>query len=131
MTTLNPTLLARLADTDEIGILTRHADGNERRPVTVWVVRAGDDAYVRSLKGADGAWYRYASAAGGGALALYGTRTEVRFTHVPVENRSAHEAIDKAFRAKYSRYGTVDLDPMLADRAVACTLRIDAAASAS
>jgi hypothetical protein len=33
-------------------------DGTLRRPVTMWVVRDGDDIYVRSVNGRDSSWFR-------------------------------------------------------------------------
>jgi hypothetical protein len=46
---------------------------------------------------------------------------------VPVSERELQDAIDAAYRAKYSRYGPGDLDPILTDRATATTLRLEAA----
>ncbi|MEW1840050.1 DUF2255 family protein [Nonomuraea angiospora] len=39
-------------------LASRRADGSLRRPVTMWVVRVGDDLYVRCMNGRAGAWYR-------------------------------------------------------------------------
>ncbi|MEU5879155.1 DUF2255 family protein [Spirillospora sp. NPDC047279] len=43
--------------TDEPDLRSMRADGSLRDPVTMWVVRNGDDLYVRPVKGRDG-WYQ-------------------------------------------------------------------------
>lgn len=40
--------LDRVAAADELELATRRSDGTLRKPVTIWVVRHGDDLYVRS-----------------------------------------------------------------------------------
>jgi hypothetical protein len=49
--------LHHLADVEEIRIGFRRPDGSTRS-VPIWVVRVGDDLYVRSVRGPDGGWYR-------------------------------------------------------------------------
>jgi hypothetical protein len=46
---------------DELEITTAREDGSRRRWTPIWVVRVDDDLYVRSYRGADGAWYRHAT----------------------------------------------------------------------
>jgi len=50
--------LERIASADELEIAAVRRDGTLRKPVTVWVVRLGDDLYVRSVKGPTGGWFR-------------------------------------------------------------------------
>jgi hypothetical protein len=56
----------RRADLDGIGsateleIATRRADGSLRPYVPIWVVRVGDELFVRSWRGQAGARYRHA-----------------------------------------------------------------------
>ena len=46
-------------------------------------------------------------------------------TFTPVgQQRDLMRAIDDAYRSKYARYGDTYLQPMLADQAVATTLRL-------
>ena len=47
-----------LAAAEEVQIAPRRRDGTLRNPFTVWTVRLGDDLYVRSVRGRDGAWFR-------------------------------------------------------------------------
>jgi Uncharacterized protein conserved in bacteria (DUF2255) len=51
-----------LAEIEEVDIETRAAPGAPAHRVTIWVVVDGDAAYVRSVRGARGCWYREATA---------------------------------------------------------------------
>ena len=50
----------RIGSATELEIITRRADGSLRPYVPIWVVRAGDELFVRSWRGQAGAWYRHA-----------------------------------------------------------------------
>jgi hypothetical protein len=51
MTNWTPEELAAIGTTDELDLRSRRGDGSLRDPVTMWVVRHGDDLYVRAVKG--------------------------------------------------------------------------------
>jgi hypothetical protein len=51
MTTWTSDELTRIGAADELEIASLRDDGTLRKPVTIWVVRLGDDLYVRSVKG--------------------------------------------------------------------------------
>ncbi|MCW2947149.1 MAG: hypothetical protein JWR24_3866 [Actinoallomurus sp.] len=46
--------LSMIEAADELEIAPLRRDGTPRRPVPIWVVRDGDDLYVRSYRGSDG-----------------------------------------------------------------------------
>jgi hypothetical protein len=121
MTTWTADELDRIGASDELQITTDRPDGSSRRWTPIWVVRAGDDLYVRSYRGADGAWYRHATRDGHGRVRAGGLDHEVTFTEPPTSTR---EAVDDAYRAKYARYGDTYLRPMLDAPATAATLRL-------
>jgi hypothetical protein len=50
--------LRRIGDSDEREIASVRSDGTLRRPVTIWIVRVGDDVYVRSVTGRSASWFR-------------------------------------------------------------------------
>ena len=50
--------LDKIGRAEELEITTVRRDGTLRKPVTIWVVREGDDLYVRSGYGNSAAWYR-------------------------------------------------------------------------
>jgi len=53
-----PDELVRIGKADELDLASQRRDGSLRDPVTMWVVRDGDDLYVRSMHGRAGAWFR-------------------------------------------------------------------------
>ena len=117
-----PEQLDGIAAADEISIQTLGRDGTLRPAVRVWVVRVGDEVYVRSWKGQDGAWFRSATRAPEGAIRVAGTATNVTFdVAAPTELRTD---IDAAYRAKYGRYGDAYLLPRVSDSAAAATVRL-------
>jgi hypothetical protein len=48
--------LSAIGDAEELQISSRRPDGTLRPYVTIWVVRAGDELYVRSAAGPDNPW---------------------------------------------------------------------------
>lgn len=53
-----PQELETFGDPDEVTIATMRKDGSLRKPVIVWIVRVGDDLYVRSVNGRDASWFK-------------------------------------------------------------------------
>ncbi|WP_418606391.1 DUF2255 family protein [Georgenia sp. SUBG003] len=60
--------LNRIGNAEELQIASRRKDGTMRRYVTIWVVRAGQDIYVRSAYGKDNPWFVRALASGEGRI---------------------------------------------------------------
>ncbi len=102
MTTWTESELARIGRATELQLSSTRADGTLRPYVTMWVVRAGDDLYVRSAYGADNPWYRRARASGTGRIRAAGLERDVAFADAAPD---AHATIDAAYHAKYDRYG--------------------------
>lgn len=94
--------LKRIGEAEELRITTRRRDGSMRKPVTIWVVRVGDDLYVRSYGGRHGAWFRAAQANHKGRIRAGGVEKEVIF--VSETDLSLIDQIDAAYRSKYGRY---------------------------
>jgi len=49
--------LRRIAGAEEVGIAPVRRNGELRRATTIWIVRAGDDLYVRAAYGANQGWH--------------------------------------------------------------------------
>ena len=60
--------LDRIGNADELQLTSLREDGILRTYVTMWVVRLGDDVYVRSAGGPDRPWYRRAKVSGVGGI---------------------------------------------------------------
>ena len=103
----------------EIAIAPRRADGNLSPFTTIWIVRVGDDLYVRSYRGPRGSWYRRAQRTHEGRLRANGKEHDVEFEDAPDESQAA---VDRAYGAKYGRSSYVDA--MVTDEAVTTTMRL-------
>lgn len=73
-------VLTTIGTADEIHIAPDRSDHTPGRAVPIWVVRVGDDLYVRSYRGPSGSWYRRARRNGSGRISVGGVDHAVRFT---------------------------------------------------
>ena len=113
--------LDKIGKADELRIVTLRHDGTPRKPVTIWVVRDGDDLYVRSGYGDRAAWYRGTRARREGRISAGGVEKDVTFAEAdPVVN----DRIDAAYRSKYRRHGAQWVNPMVAPEAGATTIKL-------
>jgi hypothetical protein len=95
--------LQRVGAATELRLAPRSHDGTLRQPTTIWVVRVGDDLYVRSAGGPDRPWYRHALSARSGRIEADGVGADVTFEDAA--DAAPHQAIDAAYHAKYDRFG--------------------------
>lgn len=122
MNTWSDDELSRIESADELEIAPSRRDGSLRDPVTIWVVRQGDNLFVRSYRGAQGHWYRRAQLRREGHIRSGGVDKDVAF--VAETDRAANTEIDAAYLDKYGRYGAQFVEPILAEPARATTLRL-------
>jgi hypothetical protein len=94
--------LSRIGDSPELQLAARRDDGTIGRHTTMWVVRVGDDLYVRSAGGPTRPWYRHARASGSGHVRVGDVASDVSFDDPPDDQQAA---IDSAYHDKYDRYG--------------------------
>jgi hypothetical protein len=121
VTTWTSDELDRIGSADELRITSVRADGALRSYVPIWVVRVGDDLYVRSYRGADGGWFRHLRERDRGRIRAGGVEREVAVAAAADE---VDDAVDEAYRGKYGRYGSRLVDPMIAAPARGTTLRL-------
>ncbi|MBX9244335.1 DUF2255 family protein [Actinotalea ferrariae] len=116
-----PEDLTALEAASEITIATERPDGTTRRPLPIWIVRVGDELYVRSYHGPDGSWHR--QVARHPYAQFRGRGREVRVRLVPVG--AAVTGVDEAYWAKYGSggYGAAMTTP----DAAATTMRVEPA----
>jgi len=104
----------------ELTLASVRGDGALRRPVTMWVVRVGEDVYVRSVNGRGSAWFRGAQTRHEARIRAGGIEKDVSL----VESDEAGEEIDAAYRAKYgARYPTI-VPSIVAPQARVATLKL-------
>jgi len=108
---------------DELEIAALRPDGSLRPYTTIWVVRVGDDLYVRSYRGRGGAWFRAVLRRPEGRIRAAGVERDVTFTEL---EDTGQDTVGQAYRDKYGpRYPSSYVDPMLSADAVVATLRLD------
>jgi hypothetical protein len=113
--------LNKVGAAEELEIAPRRRDGALRKPVTIWVVRVGDELYVRSYRGSASAWFRGVQARHEGRIWAGGMERDVTF--VEETDPAVNDKIDAAYRAKYSRYPQY-VAPMVAAEVRATTIRL-------
>jgi hypothetical protein len=111
----------RIGRAEELQLASRRSDGSLRPYVTMWVVRVGDDLFVRSAYGQDNPWYRRATASGTGRIRAGGVERDVAFGHA---DDVAQDSIDAAYHAKYDRYGPRIVGSVTGPEAGAVTIRL-------
>jgi hypothetical protein len=117
--------LRRVGGAEELRLASRRPDGSLRPCTTMWVVRAGDDLYVRSAGGPDRPWYRHAVVGRVGRIEAGGAGAEVTFAAAAPER---NQDIDSAYHAKYDRYGPAIVGHVTGPAAHAVTIRLIKAA---
>ena len=122
MTTWTNDELNKIGKAEELQIASLRSDDTLRKPVTIWVVRVGDDLYVRSVYGRGSAWFRGTRTRSQGHIQAGGIDKDVTF----VEETDAHvnEQIDDAYRTKYRRYAASIVNTTLAPEARAATIKL-------
>jgi hypothetical protein len=122
MSTWTDAELAAIARADELRIAPRQADGTLRTAVPIWVVRVGDDLYVRGHGGDRTPWFRAARASGTGHITSGGVDKDVSFE---VAEPAVNDLVDAAYRAKYgARYSAAFVDPIVAPLARTGTVKL-------
>jgi hypothetical protein len=91
--------LMQIGDADELEIAVRRKNGTLRKPVIIWVVRVGDQLYIRSYMGAAGAWYRAVLASHHGHIRVGGLEKDVKLLEEP--GSIINDQVDAAYRSKY------------------------------
>lgn len=118
---MDATLIRHLDDDAEVEISTTKQDGTAVT-TTIWSVVVDGTAYVRSVRGRRGAWYRRALARDGSGFSIDGAVHPVHL--VPVDDEQTLAAVDAALETKYRARWSSSTDAMLTDEARPCTLRV-------
>lgn len=115
--------LDKIGNSDELQIVTFREDGIQYKPVPIWVVRVGDDLYIRSYRGKDGMWYRHIQNRKEGQISSGGITKSVTFIEA-YNDDGLNNKIDVAYRTKYQKYSNAYIDPMITSQARSTTIKI-------
>jgi hypothetical protein len=121
MTTWTSDELTRIGTAEELQIASLRRDDTLRKPVTVWVVRIGDELYVRSVNGRTSAWFRGVQVRHEGRIQAGGVEKDVTF--VEEADPEINRQIDDAYLTKYKRYPQY-VAPMVTAEVRAATLKL-------
>jgi hypothetical protein len=113
--------LATIAAADELQIASRRRDGTLTTPRTIWVVRHGDDLYVRSVRGSASAWFGATRVRQEGHIQAGGISKDVTFADA---GQDLDDDIDAAYRSKYRRYPAGIVNSILSPQARATTIKL-------
>ncbi len=122
MTTWTSDELTRIGTAEELQIASLRRDGTLRNPVTIWVVRLGDDLYVRSVNGRTGSWFRGTQIRHEGHIRAGGVDKDVTF--VEETDRGINDQIDAAYRTKYRRYAASIINSIVSPKARSATIKL-------
>ena len=104
MSAWTPDELAHIQAAQELEIAPVRRDGTLRRPVPIWVVRAGDDLYVRAAYLEGSGWNRVARTSRRARIRAGGVDKDVT---VEEAHGAVNEQVDAAYRSKYGRYASI------------------------
>jgi hypothetical protein len=120
MSTWTRNELDEIGTAEELQIAAVRRDNTLRRPVTIWIVRHGDDLYVRSVNGRTSSWFRGAEMRHEACIRAGGVDKDVLL----VETDDMNDGIDAAYRAKYHRYAESIVSSIVSPQARAATLKL-------
>jgi hypothetical protein len=118
--------LIAISAAETVQIAPDQEDGARGRAATIWVVRVGNDLYVRSYSGPAAGWYRRALRGRSGTIRAGTLEQRVRFDDAEAD---VQPQIDAAYQTKYAAHGGSHMRRMVGPAAVATTLRLQPVAS--
>ena len=113
--------LDKVGRAEEVQIASVGRDGTLGKPVTVWVVRHGDDLYVRSVRGKKAHWFRGTQERHEGRVRAGGVQQDVVFVDA---DHDIDDEVDADYRSKYRRYAGSILNSVLTPEARATTMKL-------
>lgn len=120
MTSWKDDELEKIGNAEELELASVRRDGTLRNPVTMWVIRNGDDLVVRSVNGRGSSWFRGIQNRHQAHIEAGGVNRDVDL----IETDDANDEVDAAYRTKYRRYADNIIDAITSPAARAATLKL-------
>ena len=114
--------LNRIEKAEELQIASLRSDDTLRKPRIIWVVRLGDDLYVRSVNGRTSDWFRGVQTKRAGHIRAGGVDKDVTFVEEP--DADINDQIDAAYVIKYRRYAASIISHINSSQARAATIKL-------
>jgi hypothetical protein len=115
--------LTAIGAAEELDLAPVRRDGTLRNPVTMWVVRVGDDLYVRSVNGRGSSWFRGAQLRHEAHIRAGGVDKDVDLVETD-DVDDVDDELDTAYTAKYGRRYASIVPTIVAPDARAATLKL-------
>jgi hypothetical protein len=122
MTTWTSDELNKIGKAEELQIASLRTDGTLRKQVIIWVVRLGDDLYVRSVNGRTSVWFRGVQTRHEGHIRAGGVEKDVTF--MEEVGPEVNDKIDAAYRTKYRRYAASIISSIISLEARSATIKL-------
>ena len=122
MTTWTSDELNKIGKAEELQIASLRRDGTLRNLVTIWVVRVGDELYVRSVNGRNSTWFRGVQTRHEGHIRAGGVDKDVAF--VEESDSNINDQIDAAYTTKYRRYAASIISHINSSEAQSATIKL-------
>ena len=119
---LHREVLDALGGTEEVHIETRRDASSPAHETVIWAVVVDSGAFVRSVRGGQGRWYREASANPDVTFRVDDRRVPVRA--VPETDARTIEKVSGAIREKYGASFPGPTAAMVREEVLATTLRL-------
>jgi hypothetical protein len=113
--------LNKIGKAEELEIASLRRDGTLTNPVTIWVVREGDDLYVRSVNGRTAPWFRGTQVRHEGRIAAGGVQKDVAFVETGPD---INDQLDAVYRAKYRGYAANIVNSIMTPKARTTTMKL-------
>jgi hypothetical protein len=121
MTTWMSDELDKIGKAEELEIASLRSDGTLTKPVTIWIVRDGDDLYVRSVNGRTAAWFHGTQVRHEGRIEAGRVAKDVTFVD---GDPDINDKLDAAYRTKYRRYAANIINSIMTPKARSTTLKL-------
>jgi hypothetical protein len=122
MTTWTSDELQKIGKAEELQIASLRTDGTLRKQVIIWVVRLGDDLYVRSVNGRTSGWFRGVQTRHEGHIRAGGVEKDVTF--MEEAGPEINDQIDAAYCTKYRRYAASIISSIISLGARSATIKL-------
>jgi hypothetical protein len=116
-------MLEVLGHVREVRIETTSTDGPRSHRTIVWIVTAGDQAYIRSVNGSSARWYREATHRPD--VVLHAGGAAIPVTAVPANDPESVQLVSDAFRAKYGKLSRASTESMVQPHTLETTIRLE------
>ena len=122
MSTWTDNELNKIGNAEELQIASLRQDGTSRKPRIIWVVRLGNDIYVRSVNGRTSDWFRGVQTRHEGHIRAGGVDKDVTF--VEEADPDINNQIDAAYRTMYRGYAASIISHIVSPEARSATIKL-------